>query len=65
MLYFIIIAAVYAIGFLYIFLSCLFEDDHKFGNGPNWTKFWFGLIVGILWPVVGLMGFKHDRRRRN
>lgn len=45
-----ILAAVYAVGFLYLFLRVLFENDHKFGCGPNMMKFWFGLVIGAVWP---------------
>ena len=49
MKWFLIGLAIYAAGFLYVLLRCLFENDNKLGNGPNWSKACFGAIFGLLW----------------
>lgn len=57
MSYTLIAGLVYALGFLVVFLGCLCQnDDQKLGIGPNRTKFFFGLIFGILWLPIAIMG---------
>jgi len=68
MIYFLIalgvIAGVYLIGFLYFFFVVLFENDHKFGNGPNWIKAVFGVLIGIVWPWFTWELWKEKRQKK-